>query len=75
LYATIGGYMNIIIKVSAIIFAYLISFGLLCPWLVSLRDDFGVILGISAVVLTVSTLPAAIHYVMNLFNVETGKNA
>ena len=56
-----------IIKCSAIIAAYIVSFGLLCPTLVSASSDEIVIAGLVAVVLTVSTIPAVGQYVMNLF--------
>lgn len=54
------------IKLSLIIICYVISFGFICPFLISYKDDFFVMGGIVAVILTLATLPTAINYVLNL---------
>lgn len=54
------------IKLSLIIIGYVISFGFLCPFLISYKDDLFVMVGIAAVILTLATLPTAINYVLNL---------
>jgi hypothetical protein len=54
------------IKLSLIIIGYVISFGFVCPFLISYKDDFFVMVGIAAVILTLATLPTAINYVLNL---------
>jgi hypothetical protein len=54
------------IKLSLIIIGYVISFGFVCPFLISYKDDFFVMGGIASVILTLATLPTAINYVLNL---------
>ena len=58
---------NKIIKCLLIIIGYVISFGLICPLLISYKDDIAVIGGLAVLVLTISSFPATIHYVTNLF--------
>ncbi len=54
------------IKLCLIVIGYVISFGFVCPFLISYKDDFFVMGGIVAVILTLATLPTAINYVLNL---------
>lgn len=54
------------IKLCLIVIGYVISFGFVCPFLISYKDDFFVMGGIAAVILTLATLPTAINYVLNL---------
>jgi hypothetical protein len=54
------------IKLSLIIIGYVISFGFVCPFLISYKDDFFVFGGIAVIILTLATLPTAINYVLNL---------
>lgn len=58
---------NKIIKCLLIIISYVISFGLICPLLISYKDDIAVLGGLAVLVLTISTFPATIYYVKNLF--------
>ena len=54
------------IKLALIILGYVISFGFICPFLISYKDDFYVTVGIAVVILTLATLPTAVNYVLNL---------
>lgn len=54
------------IKLALIILGYVISFGFICPFLISYKDDFYVTVGIAVVILTLATLPATVNYVLNL---------
>lgn len=54
------------IKLALIILGYVISFGFICPFLISYKDDFYVAVGIAVVILTLATLPATVNYVLNL---------
>ena len=54
------------IKLSLIIIGYVISFGFICPFLISYKDDFFVLGGIAIIILTLATLPTAINYILNL---------
>lgn len=54
------------IKLALIILGYVISFGFICPFLISYKDDFYVTVGIAVVILTLATLPTVVNYVLNL---------
>lgn len=54
------------IKLSLIIIGYVISFGFVCPFLISYKDDFFVMSGIIGIILTIATLPTALNYALNL---------
>lgn len=56
-----------IVKFCAIVIAYVFSFGVVCPWLISYKDDAMFIGGIVTVVLSIATIPTAITYILNLF--------
>jgi hypothetical protein len=54
------------IKLCLIIIGYVISFGFVCPFLISYKDDFFVMSGIAVIIFTLATLPTALNYALNL---------